>query len=106
MKSTFISVIALGVAVAMAGPVDRAAAGEPMVLTDAELDRVTAGSLLVLEVQAPTVLPVQDGTSNTVVFVETPIPPSDGASAPQRRAEFVIIRIGHKINHALPPGER
>jgi hypothetical protein len=42
MKTTFISVMALGVAVAMAGPPDRAAA-EPMVLTDAQLDRVTGG---------------------------------------------------------------
>jgi hypothetical protein len=44
MKTTFICLIALGVAVAMASPADRALAGEPMVLTDAELDRVTAGS--------------------------------------------------------------
>jgi hypothetical protein len=45
MKTTFISVMALGVAAAMAGPADNAQAGEPMVLTDAELDRVTAGSV-------------------------------------------------------------
>jgi hypothetical protein len=43
MKTTFISVMALGVAVAMAGPADRALADEPMVLTNAQLDRVTAG---------------------------------------------------------------
>jgi hypothetical protein len=43
MKITFISVMALGVAAAMAGPADRALAGEPMVLSDAELDQVTAG---------------------------------------------------------------
>jgi hypothetical protein len=48
MKTTFISLIALGVAVAMAGPADRALA-EPMVLTDAQLDRVTAGDGVVLE---------------------------------------------------------
>jgi hypothetical protein len=44
MKTTFISLIALGVAAAMAGPADRALADEPMVLTDAQLDQVTAGS--------------------------------------------------------------
>jgi hypothetical protein len=46
MKTTFISLIALGVAAAMAGPADRAQADEPMVLSDAELDRVAAGLLL------------------------------------------------------------
>ncbi len=45
MKTTFISLIALGVAAAMAGPADRALADEPMVLTDAQLDRVTAGNM-------------------------------------------------------------
>ena len=45
MKTTFISLIALGVAAAMAGPADRALAGEPMVLTDAELHQVTAGGV-------------------------------------------------------------
>jgi hypothetical protein len=43
MKTTFISLMALGVAAAMAGPADRALADQPTVLTDAELDRVTAG---------------------------------------------------------------
>ena len=82
-----------------------AMAGEPMALTDSELDRVTAGSVLVLEVQAN--LPIQDGTSNTILVVETPIPPSGGSSAPRKPAEFVIVRIGQKIHHALPPsGER
>jgi hypothetical protein len=42
MKTTFISVMALGVAVAMAGPADRAAA-EPIVLSAEQLDQVTAG---------------------------------------------------------------
>jgi hypothetical protein len=44
MKTTFISLMALGVAAAIAGPADRALADEPMVLTDAQLDRVTAGA--------------------------------------------------------------
>jgi hypothetical protein len=48
MKTTFISLMALGVAAAMAGPADRAQAGEPMVLTDAQLDQVTAGIALLL----------------------------------------------------------
>jgi len=43
MKATFISLMALGVAAAMAGPADRALADEPMVLTDGQLDQVTAG---------------------------------------------------------------
>jgi hypothetical protein len=45
MKTTLFSLIALGAftVAAAVGPVDRAAAGEPMVLNDAELDRVTAG---------------------------------------------------------------
>jgi hypothetical protein len=42
MMTTFTSVIALGVAVAMAVPADRAAA-EPMVLSTEQLDWVTAG---------------------------------------------------------------
>jgi hypothetical protein len=95
----------LGMA-ALLGTAGVAAAGEPMVLTDAELDRVTAGVVLDLVVEAPTVLPIQDGTSNTIAIVEAP-PPSGGTSAPRKPAEFVIIRIGQKINHALPPaGER
>jgi hypothetical protein len=45
MKTILLSLLALGAfATALAvGPVDRAAAGEQMVLTDAQLDRVTAG---------------------------------------------------------------
>jgi hypothetical protein len=46
MKTTFISLIALGIAAAMAGPADRAHAGEPMVLTDAQMDTVTAGGVV------------------------------------------------------------
>lgn len=45
MKTTVFSLIALGVAAAMAGPADRALADEPMVLTDAQLDQVTAGGV-------------------------------------------------------------
>lgn len=43
MKTSLFSLLALGVAAAMAGPADRALADEPMVLTDAQLDQVTAG---------------------------------------------------------------
>jgi hypothetical protein len=80
-----------------------AVAGEPMVLTDAQLDQVTAGFLKV-EIHV-TILPIQDGTSNTALVTEAP-PASGGTSAPRKPAEFVIISIGQKINHALPPGER
>jgi hypothetical protein len=60
MKTTFISLMALGVAVAMAAPADRAAAGEPMVLTDAQLDRVTAG-LIIIEMKEVYVTSYQTG---------------------------------------------
>lgn len=47
MKFTLLSLLALGAFAMAVGPADRAAAGEPMVLTDAQLDRVTAGQGLV-----------------------------------------------------------
>jgi hypothetical protein len=48
MKTALISLIALGAftAAAAADPTDRAATSGPMVLSDAELDRVAAGLLL------------------------------------------------------------
>ncbi len=48
MKSTLLSLMALGVAVAMAGPADRALAGEPFELSAAQMDSVTGGELLVI----------------------------------------------------------
>jgi hypothetical protein len=45
MKTSLFSLLALGVAATMAGPAERAQAGEPMVLTDAQLDRVTAAGI-------------------------------------------------------------
>jgi hypothetical protein len=62
MKTTFISVMSLGVAAAIAGPADRTAA-EPMVLADAELDRVTGGerSYLQWELKNVQVTSIQTG---------------------------------------------
>jgi hypothetical protein len=54
MNTTFISLMALGVVATMAGPANRALAGEPMVLSDSQLDQVTAagrkgGSIIVYD---------------------------------------------------------
>jgi prepilin-type processing-associated H-X9-DG protein len=113
MKTTLFSLLALGVAAAMAFPADRALADEPMVLTDAQLDRVTAG-----------------GAEDVIVEFETPSGHSGGAHilfgdgsvrfhldgqialsvevdvGTARPAEFVIITIGQKTLELPPRGER
>ena len=53
MKFTLLSLLALGAFAMAVGPADRAAAGEPMVLSAGQLDEVTAGlGLLLPAVQA------------------------------------------------------
>jgi hypothetical protein len=63
MKTALLSLLALAAFAMAVGPADRAAAGEPLALTDAELDRITAG--------ASYGLIIKGGPSTTTVEFDT-----------------------------------
>jgi hypothetical protein len=65
MKTALLSLLALGAFAVAVGPADRAAADEPLALTDAELDRITAG--------ASYHLTIIGGPSKTIVEFETSV---------------------------------
>ncbi len=98
MKTTFISLMALGVAAAMAGPADRALAGEPMVLTDAQLDRVTAGAVIINLVGFPFGDKTMEGQSQGVQQVSNMIWDPDEAGI------VIINREGERTVFELPMG--
>jgi prepilin-type processing-associated H-X9-DG protein len=105
-------VITLGMA-ALLATTGAAMAGEPMMLTDAELDRVTAGSVeeIIVEFETPS------GHSGGVNFlfgdgsvrfhVDGQIDLSGEFNVGTARpAEFVVITIGQKTLERPPAGRR
>jgi hypothetical protein len=99
MKATFISVMALGVAATMAGPADRALAGEPMVLTEQQLDKVTAGEHVLIAVQ------VNIGSGNGILIdITDPANPSLPDGKDIRRD--ITVEVFDQSHHAVDAASR